>query len=178
MKDALKRGGGSVYPELARRAIEAYIKEGRVLEVPDTLPEDFRERAGVFVSLKKHGQLRGCIGTFVPSTGSIYEEILRNAIAAATEDPRFPKLEPSELKDLTVSVDVLSKPEKISDISELDPNKYGVIVSKGFRRGLLLPALEGVNTVQEQLRIAKMKAGIDPEDKEVEMFRFEVQRYK
>lgn len=166
------------YPALARQAIETYLKEGILLKPPETIPEDMRMRAGVFVSLKKHGQLRGCIGTFMPTTNNLYEEIVKNAIASATEDPRFPKVDASELKDLTISVDVLAPPEKVKDLSELDPQRYGVIVSKGFKRGLLLPALEGVNTVDEQLRIAKMKAGIDPNDKDIEIYRFTVHRYK
>jgi hypothetical protein len=134
-------------------------------------------RAGVFVSLKKHGQLRGCIGTFMPTTPSVYQEFARNAVAAATEDPRFSPVTADELEEIRYSVDVLSEPEPVTDISELDPRKYGVIVSKGHLRGLLLPDLEGVDTVREQLKITRMKAGINPDDEDVKIFRFTVKRY-
>jgi len=165
------------YVELAKKAVEEYLKQGRKVPPPKELPPDMQKRAGVFVSLKKHGKLRGCIGTFLPSEDNIYQEIVRNAIAAATEDPRFYPAQEDELKDITYSVDVLSEPEKVSDISELDPKRYGVIVVKSNRKGLLLPDLEGVNTVENQLRITKMKADISPDDEEVEIFRFAVDRY-
>lgn len=166
------------YVELAKKAIEEYIKSKRVLSCPKDLPANMKRRAGVFVSLKKNGQLRGCIGTFMPCRDNICEEIVRNAISAATEDPRFYPVTEDELDELIYSVDVLSEPERIKDISELDPKKYGVIVVKGFRKGLLLPDLEGVDTVEEQLRITKAKAGIDPDDEDVEIYRFTVERYK
>ncbi|MDA8214317.1 MAG: AmmeMemoRadiSam system protein A, partial [Nitrospiraceae bacterium] len=150
------------YVELAKKAIEEYISSGKVLTPPKELPPDMKRRAGVFVSLKKHGELRGCIGTFLPCEENIYKEIVRNAISAATEDPRFYPVQADEIGDITYSVDVLSEPEKIKDISELDPKRYGIIVVKGYKKGLLLPDLEGVNTVEEQLMITKMKAGIDP----------------
>ncbi|MDA8339801.1 MAG: AmmeMemoRadiSam system protein A [Nitrospiraceae bacterium] len=166
------------YVELAKKAIEEYISSGKVLTPPKELPPDMKRRAGVFVSLKKHGELRGCIGTFLPCEENIYKEIVRNAISAATEDPRFYPVQADEIGDITYSVDVLSEPEKIKDISELDPKRYGIIVVKGYKKGLLLPDLEGVNTVEEQLMITKMKAGIDPSDKDVEILRFTVERYK
>ena len=166
------------YVELAKKAIEEYISSGKVLTPPKELPPDMKRRAGVFVSLKKHGELRGCIGTFLPCEENIYKEIVRNAISAATEDPRFYPVQADEIGDITYSVDVLSEPEKIKDISELDPKRYGIIVVKGHKKGLLLPDLEGVNTVEEQLMITKMKAGIDPSDKDVEILRFTVERYK
>lgn len=161
---------------LAKKAIETYIATKRIIPVPDALTPEMKEKAGVFVSLKKYGQLRGCIGTFVPVTKNVAEEIIRNAIAAAVEDPRFNAVEENELPDLIYSVDVLSKPEKVTDNKTLDPKKYGVIVACGYRRGLLLPDLEGVDAVDEQLRIAKMKAGIDTNEV-VDVFRFEVKRY-
>lgn len=165
------------YAELARKAIEEYVKNGNVL-TPKEIPPEMQKKAGVFVSLKKHGELRGCIGTFLPCEENIYKEIVRNAIAAATEDPRFYPVQEDDLNDITYSVDVLSEPEKIKDISELDPKRYGVIVAKGYRKGLLLPDLEGVDTVEEQLMITKMKAGIDPSDKDVEIFKFTVERFR
>ncbi|MGY4706484.1 AmmeMemoRadiSam system protein A [Candidatus Bipolaricaulota sp. J31] len=161
--------------ELARRAIEAYVREGRVIDPPAELPPELRRKAGAFVSLKKDGLLRGCIGTFLPTKGNLAEEIIANAIKAATEDPRFPPVRPEELPRLRISVDVLSAPEPC-DESDLDPKRYGVIVEKGFRVGLLLPDLEGVDTVEEQLRIAKMKAGIPP-DEPCKIYRFTVERH-
>lgn len=163
---------------LARTAISEFIKHKKKLPLPQDLPEDLRRQAGVFVSLKKEGQLRGCIGTFLPTAKNLYEEIVKNAIAAATEDPRFLPVGAEELEAITYSVDVLSSPEKVSGPEELDPKKYGIIVSKGYQRGLLLPDLEGVDTVEDQLRITKMKAGINPYDNDVEIHRFTVTRYK
>lgn len=163
--------------ELAKKSVEKYIREGRVESPLDTPSPDMTEKAGVFVCLKKHGQLRGCIGTFMPSYENVGVETIMNAISAATKDPRFHPVEESELQELDYSVDVLSPPEKISDTKELDPHKYGVIVVSGNRRGLLLPDLEGVDTVDEQLRITKMKADILPHE-EVEIFRFEVKRFR
>ncbi|MEW6739441.1 MAG: AmmeMemoRadiSam system protein A [Nitrospirota bacterium] len=166
------------YAELARKSIEEYVKNGNVLACPKEIPPEMKKKAGVFVSLKKHGELRGCIGTFLPCEENIYKEIVRNAVAAATEDPRFYPVQEDELNDITYSVDVLSEPEKVKDISELDPKRYGIIVAKGYRKGLLLPDLEGVDTVEEQLMITKMKAGIDQSDKDVEIFKFTVERFK
>lgn len=159
---------------LAVRAIDEYLESGTIISPPE-MPEELEGRAGVFVSLKKNGALRGCIGTFIPSTESIGEETIRNAISAAVNDPRFSPVRPEELPDLECSVDVLSKPEPASE-DDLDPRKYGVIVEAGQRRGLLLPALEGVDTVSEQIEIAKQKAGILPEDP-LKIFRFSVRRY-
>ncbi len=161
---------------LARRAVEEYVRHGTVIEPPGDLTPEMKERAGVFVSLKKDGQLRGCIGTFVPTTENVAKEIIRNAISAATQDPRFPPVQEDELDEIVYSVDVLSEPERIKDPGQLDPKRYGVIVTKGIRKGLLLPDLEGVDTVEEQLRIARTKAGISP-DEDCEIYRFEVRRY-
>lgn len=163
--------------ELAKKAIEEYVKSSKVISPPEILTPEMRERAGVFVSIKKHGQLRGCIGTFMPFCKNVAEEIIRNAICSATEDPRFPPVQEHELKDLTYSVDILTPPQKIKDLAELDPRRYGVIVASGGRKGLLLPDLEGVDTVEEQIRIARLKAGI-LEDEKVDIFRFEVRRYR
>lgn len=162
---------------LARRAVEEYVRHGHVIDPPEELTSEMKEKAGVFVSLKKNGQLRGCIGTFAPTTDNVAEEIIKNAISAATQDPRFPPVREDELAELEYSVDVLSEPEGVTDIKQLDPGKYGVIVMKGMLKGLLLPALEGVDTVEEQLRIARMKAGISPDDKDCEIYRFMVKRY-
>ncbi len=165
------------YAELAKNTVEEYVRTGNILAAPEEIPDDMLRRAGVFICLKIHGQLRGCIGTFQPCSKNLYQEIVRNSISASSEDPRFSLVRPDELGDISYTVDVLSEPEKVMQLSQLDPKKYGVIVVKGPRRGLLLPDLEGVDTVQEQLRITKMKAGIPPGDKDVEIFRFTVDRY-
>ena len=162
--------------EFAKKSIEAYIRKGKTIRPEEPLPPELSEKAGVFVCLKKGGELRGCIGTYLPSCDSVAAETIVNAISAATKDPRFQPVSEDELDKLTYSVDVLSCPEKVSSIAELDPRKYGIIVVSGFRRGLLLPDLEGVDTVEDQLRITKMKAGILPQE-EVEIYRFEVKRY-
>jgi AmmeMemoRadiSam system protein A len=167
----------SAYVRLARETIESYIKQGKIITPPLGLPEAMiNQKAGVFVSLKKNGNLRGCIGTFMSTQENIAKEIIKNAISVAIDDPRFSPVTASELGDLTISVDVLSPPEEISDISELDPKKYGVIVSSGYRKGLLLPDLEGVDTAGEQVDITRRKAGIYPDEK-VKLYRFEVKRY-
>jgi AmmeMemoRadiSam system protein A len=163
--------------DLAKKSVETYVREGKTVTVQVPLPSEMSGNAGVFVSLKKHGELRGCIGTYMPSYDSIGTETIMNAISAATKDPRFSPVRADELDDLTYSVDILSSPEKVTEMSELDPRKYGIIVVSGHRRGLLLPDLEGVDTAEEQLRITRLKAGILPHDK-VEIYRFEVNRYK
>ncbi|MFY9133731.1 MAG: AmmeMemoRadiSam system protein A, partial [Bacillota bacterium] len=132
---------------------------------------------GVFCTLHKRGQLRGCIGTTEPTRRNIAEEIIFNAIAAAVRDPRFEPVAPHELDDIVYSVDVLSPPEPVSGPEELDPQRYGVIVRNGGRVGLLLPNLEGINTVEEQISIARRKAGIGL-NAPVELERFEVTRYE
>ncbi|MBF0540746.1 MAG: AmmeMemoRadiSam system protein A [Nitrospirae bacterium] len=167
---------------LAKNAIEEYIKSGKKIAVPDNLIPEMKEQAGVFVSLKKHGQLRGCIGTFSPVTKNVAQEIIDNALSSSTKDPRFDPVRTDELSTLEYSVDVLTPPEEVNDISELDPKNYGVIVAEGQgynqKRGLLLPDLEGVDTVSEQLRIAKMKAGISPLKSDITIYKFKVKRYR
>ncbi|MCM1172539.1 MAG: AmmeMemoRadiSam system protein A [Clostridium sp.] len=174
---AEQRKNEDVYVSLARRTIEEYVTTGKMPDVPNELPDEMREKqAGVFVSIKKDGRLRGCIGTIEATQSSIAKEIVANAISAATRDPRFSPIKQAELPWLTISVDVLGDTEKISSANELDVKRYGVIVTRGRRRGLLLPNLEGVDTVEEQLAIAKQKAGID-EEEPVELERFEVVRH-
>lgn len=162
--------------ELAKEAVEEYIRTRQTIPFPETLAPEMKERAGVFVCLKMNGRLRGCVGTFMPVCNNVAEEIIRNAICAASQDPRFFPVGEKELASLEYSVDILSAPERICDMKGLDPQKYGVIVAKGGMRGLLLPDIEGVDTAEEQLRIAKMKAGIEPQENP-EMYRFEVKRY-
>ena len=167
------------YVRLARLSLETYIRTGKQAALPKDLPQEMLvKRAGVFVSIYRHGQLRGCIGTIEPVTSCAAEEILRNAISSGTEDPRFDKVRESELDDLVYSVDVLMEKEPVESISQLDVKRYGVIVSKGFRRGLLLPNLDGVDDVVTQLSIAKRKAGIRADDEDVKIERFEVVRHK
>ena len=138
--------------------------------------QELQGRSAAFVCLKKEGELRGCIGTFQPTRDSLAEEITANAISAACRDPRFPPVSEQELDALDVSVDVLGEPEPISDVSQLDPRRYGVIVRRGTRIGLLLPDLEGVDSVEQQLEIARSKAGISPHEP-IQLYRFTVERY-
>ena len=162
--------------ELAREAVESYIREGKTPQ-PRELHPEMREQAGVFVSLHKHGELRGCIGTFEPTKNNVAEEIIANAISSSTGDPRFPPVTASELDELEYSVDILTKPEPVTDISQLDPKKYGVIVESGWKRGLLLPDLEGVGSVGEQIAICRLKAGITAGES-VKLYRFQVRRFR
>lgn len=162
---------------LARETVDTYISSGKLPKVPSKFPEEYTKRAaGVFVSLHEHGNLRGCIGTISACQPSIAEEVIANAVSASTADPRFPAVRPDELDYLEYSVDVLGEAEPIHSYGELDPKKYGVIVTKGWKRGLLLPDLDGVDTVEDQVAIAKRKAGIAP-DEDVELERFEVIRH-
>ncbi|MGI9861116.1 AmmeMemoRadiSam system protein A [Moorella naiadis] len=167
--------GESLPVRLARQSLEHYLRTGQVLPVPDHLPPELAGRAGAFVSLKKHGSLRGCIGTIGPTRENLAQEIIYNALAAGLEDPRFPPVTMDELPELQYSVDVLGAPEPAT-LADLDPRVYGVIVSRGRRRGLLLPDLEGVDTVEEQVAIARQKGGIGP-DEPYRLERFKVTRY-
>jgi AmmeMemoRadiSam system protein A len=161
--------------ELARKAVERYVRDGKVFK-PRKLTAEMKSGAGVFVSIKKHGELRGCIGTFMPTRMNVADEIVANAISSATQDPRFMPVEASELGDLEYSVDVLTEPEPVRSIDQLDPKKYGVIVECGFRRGLLLPDLTGVDNVEEQIEICRAKAGISAEEP-IRLYRFQVERF-
>ena len=161
---------------LAKTAVENYVSQHKMTK-PEELTAEMKERAGVFVCIKSHGQLRGCIGTFEPTRANVAEEIIHNAISSAMGDPRFSPVMASELADLDYSVDILAQPEPVSDKEQLDPKRYGVIVESGFRRGLLLPDLEGVDTVDRQISICRQKAGIS-EGEPIKLYRFEVRRYK
>ena len=165
------------YVKLARESVEKFVVTGQYASLPDDLPEEMQARAGVFVSLKKDGELRGCIGTFQPTQKDVAEEILYNAVSAALHDPRFSPLKEDELPDIVYSVDVLTEPELIHDAAkDLDPKRYGVIVEARGRKGLLLPDLEGVDTVEDQIKIARKKGGIALDD-DVRIWRFEVERH-
>ena len=177
--EALKkrRGKEDSYVRLARETIENYVLRRERIPVPDWTPQEMKDRkAGAFVSIHKDGRLRGCIGTILPVYGSLAEEIIHNAVSASTRDPRFDAVRPEELDRLEINVDVLSEPEAISGKEELDVRRYGVIVSSGGKRGLLLPDLDGVDTVDEQIEIAMKKGGISPRDR-ITLERFEVVRH-
>jgi AmmeMemoRadiSam system protein A/AmmeMemoRadiSam system protein B len=166
------------YVQLARATIEAYVSTGKKISIPVTVPKEMvSKRAGTFVSLKEHGQLRGCIGTIGPVRENIAAEIIGNAISASTQDPRFSAVRPEELPDLVYSVDVLGPIEDIDSPEQLDVKRYGVIVTKGGRRGLLLPNLEGVDTIPQQISIACEKAGLAPNETDIKLQRFEVVRH-
>jgi len=172
-----KRAKESPHVQLARASLEYYLVHHQYLKTPKTTPKELLdEQKAVFVTIKKHGRLRGCIGTLEPTKKMVALEIIHNAVSAGLRDPRFPEVTIDELKDLTYSVDVLSSPEDIEDVSELDPKLYGVIVYTNRKSGLLLPNLEGIDTVEEQLRIAKQKANIR-EDENFFMKRFKVVRH-
>lgn len=164
--------------KLAKQAIEIYVREGRIIEVPADLPDFLQRQAGAFVSLKSPDKsLRGCVGTIEASCDTLAEEIIKNAIAAATQDPRFPAVNEAELSELICSVDVLGSPETVPDESHLDPVRYGVIVQSGSCRGLLLPDIEGVESIDDQVCIAKRKAGLSDNDT-CQLKRFTVTRYE
>lgn len=169
------REGESAEVRLARTTLERYVRTGETPAVEQLLAA-WERRAGVFVSIKKKGQLRGCIGTIEPTRANLAEEIIHNAIAAGTEDPRFAPVQEEELPHLIYSVDLLSESEPIATPESLDPHRYGVIVRGGRKSGLLLPNLEGIDTAEQQLEIAKQKAGIRPGE-QVKLWRFEVVRY-
>ena len=177
-KTEAMRASEDPYVSLARQSLETYIRTGRKISVPEGLPEEMLDtQAGAFVSIHKFGKLRGCIGTIEGVRDSVAEEIINNAISASTEDPRFSPITEDELKWLEINVDVLGEAEYIYSMDQLDVKRYGVIVSKGYRRGLLLPDLDGVDTPEQQVAIAKQKAGIRP-DEEVKLQRFEVIRHR
>ncbi|MGV3523132.1 MAG: AmmeMemoRadiSam system protein A [Candidatus Sericytochromatia bacterium] len=167
-------------PELARQAVEHFVRTAQRLPLPETGLASFREQsAGIFVTLQDaHKQLRGCIGTISPNFESILAETIQNAISAATRDPRFRPVRPEELDTLHYSVSVLHAPEAIPGPEALDPKRYGVIVvARGGRRGLLLPDLEGIDHAEQQLRHAMHKGGIFPGEA-VQLFRFQVDKYE
>ncbi len=162
--------------KLAKKTVESFIRDGKTIPPPELTPE-MKEKAGVFVSIHKSGELRGCIGTFEPQRANVAEEVMANAVASATRDPRFSPVTADELDELEYSVDVLTRPEPVKGQEQLDHKRYGVIVECGWRKGLLLPDLEGVDSVDYQIEICRQKAGIMP-DEPVRLYRFEVKRYK
>ena len=172
-----KRQKSDAYVKLARASAEYFVKHGTDMELPDWVPPEMLDtKAGAFVSVHKFGALRGCIGTIASTQKNLALEIIHNAVSAVAKDPRFEPVEESELNYLDINVDVLGEAESIESEAELDVKKYGVIVQSGFKRGLLLPDLDGVDTVEEQVAIARRKGGIAPGEK-VDLFRFEVVRH-
>lgn len=174
-----KEGPHHPLVKLARESITSWLSSGRLPESPPAIRDDpsLPDRAAAFVSLKRSGKLRGCIGTILPVRDTLTEEVMVNAVSAAVRDPRFNPVTETELDDLTITVDVLTEPEPVDDVALLDPVRYGVIVSSRGRTGVLLPDLPGIETVEQQLDIARQKAGI-PTSEEAEISRFEVIRFR
>lgn len=166
----------SRFVSLARNAILHYLNDTEIIFDDRLTHEMLNTRAGTFVSIKKNGALRGCMGTVGPTEDNMAMEIVANAIKAAFEDPRFPPLTIDDLEDIQLSVDVIHMPEVVEDVSDLDPKKYGIIITSGYKRGVLLPDLESIDTTDEQIRIACQKGDIRPTDPVV-IQRFEVSRY-
>ncbi len=167
------------YVSLAKKALETYVKENEIIEIPKNLPKKMlEERAGVFVTIEKKGELRGCIGTSLPTQENIAQEIIHCSISVATQDYRFGPVLEHELPELTYSVYILSTPELTTDIDSLNPQKYGVIVADQFgKTGLLLPGLEGIDTPEQQISIACQKAGIDATKEKVALYKFTVKKH-
>jgi AmmeMemoRadiSam system protein A len=167
---------------LAREAIESYVGGHKQIEPPplEELGAEARSRAGAFVTIRREGRLRGCIGTIQPVCSNVAEEVIRNAVLAATQDPRFAPIRSSELADLEIKVDVLTEPEPVTSLDQLDPKRFGLIVQSEVdprKRGLLLPDLEGIDTVERQVHWTRHhKAGITDPNEPVQMLRFEVRR--
>lgn len=172
-----KKQKSDAYVRLARASAEYFVKNKKVIEIPDWVPDELLARsAGAFVSIHKFGELRGCIGTISATQENIALEIINNAVSAVSRDPRFDPVREDELKFLDISVDILGDAERVMLEAELDVKKYGVIVQSGYKRGLLLPDLDGIDTVRQQISIAMQKGGISPDD-DIELFRFEVIRH-
>ncbi len=167
--------------KLAQQTIESYVHDGKRIKPPEELGLELQQKAGAFVTIRRHGQLRGCIGTIEPTCDNLAAEVIQNAISAATRDPRFPPIEPDELADLEVKVDVLGEPEPVNSLDKLDPKRYGLIIQSKrdpWKRGLLLPDLKGIETVEDQVYHTRyFKAHITDPDEPVQMYRFEVKRY-
>ena len=164
--------------QLAQATIEQYVLNRRKLRPAEAPAAIDGGRAGVFVTLHlaSTGELRGCIGTIEPNADALAQEVIDNAISAATRDPRFPPVRPDELADLAIDVSVLYPPEPIDSAEQLDPRIYGVIVRHGWRRGLLLPDIEGIDDAETQVRYARLKAGISPRET-IQLERFRVEKY-
>lgn len=182
------------YTSLAKSAVENYVNEEKIITPPENLPEEFlTKKSGTFVTIKKDGKLRGCIGTYLPTKENIAKEIISNAIAAATEDYRFGPIQKEELPYLSYAVYILNEPEVVKTTEELDPKKYGIIIKTVLispednvmfngktppKSGLLLPDLDGVDTIEQQIAIACQKGGINPEIERIIIYKFTVEKYE
>jgi len=165
--------------QLVKKAIEIYILDGKTLDVPQKLSAEFKKKAGVFVTIYNRKELRGCIGTYQPTKQNLAKEIIDNAVSAVTNDWRFSPITKEELAELSYEVSVLEKPEQIEDIRELDPKKFGIIVQgiNGRKSALLLPNLDGLDTIEKQLSACCQKAGISPTQEQIVIFRFKTEKY-
>jgi AmmeMemoRadiSam system protein A len=169
------------YILLAKSAVETYINKEKVIKVPDDLPKEITsKKAGTFVTIKKNGDLRACIGTYLPTKENIAEEIIQNAITAATEDHRFGSVQEQELPYLTYSVYILEKPELVKDVKELNPKEYGIIIktlNHPLKSALLLPDLNGIDTIEQQISVTCQKGGIDPSKEKTVIYKFKAEEY-
>ena len=166
---------------LAQEAVVKYVLENKIIDPPACLDEDYcQKKSGVFVSIKQNGQLRGCIGTYLPTKESIAQEVIANAIEAAAEDPRFDPITKKDLPNLSYEVYVLEKLKPVKSLDELDPKIFGVIVAgvKTRRQALLLPGLEGIDTIEQQISCVCQKAGIDPSQEKISIFRFMARKFQ
>jgi AmmeMemoRadiSam system protein A len=148
--------------DLGRRAIETYLRSRQLIEPPEPIPIEWQAPSAAFVTLRKHGEMRGCVGSTQPTEATAAHELIRYAIASAVRDPRFDPVRLDEVPQLTIRVQLLGPAEPITDISHLDPASYGIVVRSGERQALLLPGIEEIHTPEQQLRAACQKAGIDP----------------
>lgn len=182
--------------EFTKNVVESYVKTGKIVSPDKDLNEEFLNRkAGVFVTILKDGNLRGCIGTYSPTKKNIVEEIISSAVAAASEDYRFGPIKKEELSNLSYEVYILDEPELVKDIKELDPKKFGILVKAvplsfptgidvafsghlRLKSGLLLPDLDGIDTVDEQISIACQKAGINPLKEKITIYKFSAKKHK
>lgn len=167
------------YVKLAKTSAEEYIKKGGMIDVPQDLPDEFySRRAGVFVTIRKNKELRGCIGTYLPTKKNIAQEVIYNTISACCRDPRFPPVSESELNKLNYEVSILSEPRLVKDINKLDPKKNGIIVKcSDGRCGLLLPDLDGIDSIEQQILIASQKGDINPQIDGVQLYSFTVEKH-
>ncbi len=167
---------------LVKKIVEAYIKEEKIIKAEDNLIKEFSEKkAGVFITIEKNKNLRGCIGTYLPTKNNIIEEIIQNAISAATEDYRFGPIQEDELPFLSYTVSILEKPELIKNRKELNPKEYGIIIKTlnyPPKSALLLPDLEGIDTIEKQISITCQKGNIDQLKEEIIIYKFRIKKYE
>lgn len=167
---------------LAKKTVETYIRTEKIIRPEENLIKEFsNKKAGVFITIEKNKDLRACIGTYLPTCDNVIEEVIQNAISASTEDYRFGPIQEQELPFLSYTVSILEKPELIKDKKELNPKEYGIIVktlSYPAKSALLLPDLEGVDTIEKQISITCQKGGINPLEEKLVIYRFKVKKYE